>query len=143
MKIITFKCLSISLFFLVPRKSVVKLDYCAELHVICYRIIRILSASYGLVGLTTSCSKFFLLYKHHLFVIYENYTSETIYTIDFIILAFVLQNNSRKGKQIVNHLSHPFSSTSNNVLCCLDNDLFMTDRELINSVNTSKADLNN
>ena len=76
-------------------------------------------------------------------MIYENYTSETIYMIDFIILAFVLQNNSQKGKLILNHLSRPFSSTSNNVLCCLDNDLFMTDRELINSVNTSKADLNN
>ena len=62
------------------------------------------------------------------------------YMIDFIIPAFVLQNNSRKGKQILNHLSHPFSSSSNNVLCCLDNDLFRTDRELINPVNTSKAD---
>lgn len=76
-------------------------------------------------------------------MIYENYTSETIYMIDFIILAFVLQNNSQKGKLILNHLSRPFSSTSNNVLCCLDNDLFRTDRELINSVNTYKPDLNN
>ena len=120
-----------------------KLGYCAELYVICYKFLRILSASYGLVGLTTSFSKIFLLCKHHFFVIYENYTSETIYMIDFIILAFVLQNNSQKGKLILNHLSRPFSSTSNNVLCCLDNDLFMTDRELINSVNTSKPDLNN
>ena len=72
-------------------------------------------------------------------MIYENYTSETIYMIGFIILAFVLQNNSQKGKLILNH----FSSTSNNVLCFLDNDLFRTDRELINSVNTSKPDLNN
>ena len=127
MKIITFKCLSISLFFFSTEEVGCETWLFAELHVICYRIIRILSASYGLVGLTTSCSKLFLLYKHHLFVIYENYTSETIYMIDFIILAFVLQNNSRKGKQIVNYLSHPLSSTSNNVLCCLDNDLFMTD----------------
>ena len=76
-------------------------------------------------------------------MIYENCTSETIYMIGFIMLAFVLQNKSQKGKLILNHLSHPFSSTSNNVLCCLDNDLFKTDRELINSVNTSKPGLNN